>query len=168
MPESPGNAEPIRAFRMPDWLYRAAQARAEAESVTLSAAVRRLLEAWLGTEGDSTMSDSGQLALVGTAPRAGRGYWEKLAGRRIRELTKAGYFTPATAGYADALRMAGRNLDHAEAVGSTRDRIAAANAWHDTIARIVPQPSESATASADSSDPWAELGNALRSAALGD
>ena len=111
-----------------------------------------------------------QLPMIGLRPagRAKAGHWERLAGRRIKELTAAGYFTTATAGYADALRMAGRNLDHAEAQGSTRDRILAANAWHDTIARIVPQPSENSAAGADSADPWQELGNALRGAALGD
>lgn len=160
---------PIRGFRMPEWLYSSAQARATSERLTLSEVVRRLLEAWLAApEGVGTMSEDGQLSMIAAAPKVARGAWEKLAARRIRELTKAGYFTQATAGYADALRMAGRNLDYAEAVGSTRDRIAAATAWHDTIARIVPQPSESATASTEGGDPWAELGNALRSAALGD
>ena len=166
-----GNWEPIRSFRIPDFLYEAAKARAESEQMPLSFVVRRLLEAWLANRKASIMADtaeSGQLVMIANAPAPAKGAWEKLAAKRIRELTRSGYFTAASAGYADALRMAGRNLDHAERVGSTRDRIAATQAWEATLARIVPQPSESASASSDSGDPWQELGSVLRTAALRD
>ena len=102
---------------------------------------------------------SEQLPLVARAP-ARAGIWEKLAGKRIRELARAGYLTPDHAGYADALRMAGRNLDAAESVGNTRDRLAAADAWQAALARIIPAPADSA-ASAAEADPWAELARVI-------
>ena len=149
----------IRVIRMPDWQWDAVKAKAARLDTPVSVIVRDLLLGWVAYEGN-TMPE--QMALIATVGKPGP--WERLAGKRIRELGKAGYLTPETAGYADGLRLAGQNLDYAMANGSVPARVNAADAWERALSRIVPAPVDSQRETTD--DPWKALADDLRAATV--
>jgi hypothetical protein len=153
----------IRPIRMPDWLWVAVRAKAVAHDLSASLVVRELLMTWLATKGAGMEPE--QLALIAAnVPQSKPGPYERMAAKRIRELGKAGFLTPETAGYADGLRLAGRNLDKAEEMGaSVPARINAADAWERALNRIVPPPVDAQRETQD--DPWKALAEDLRQAA---
>lgn len=157
-------ASDLRAIRMPEWLWQGAKVKADANGVPVSSVVRTLLAAWLARPEGDTMS-SEQLALITASVPNRPGPWERVAAKRIRELGKAGYLTVETAGYADGLRLAGRNLDHAENGGNTSARISAAAAWTRALARIVPAPVDAVT---ETDDPWQALASELKATSHGE
>lgn len=114
-----------------------------------------------------------QLELPGVRRRGpAHGPWERRAEFLLRRLRATGVVNADTAGYADALRMAGRDRDLVECDPDARtwDRAETRRGWDAALARLVDPPT--AAGRGEDADPFAaldrELDDVARRATLGD